>query len=89
MPSSVGHSTPTPIQTCPMGTMCKGLMGKPFSGLWLIVPGVVFIVLGLLIVIEPRVLLWVIAASFVLFGLMMLMMVGLPRRMFHAAAYHE
>lgn len=40
-------------------------------------------------VIEPRILLWVIAAGFVLLGAMMLMMVSLMRRMFRAVPSHE
>jgi UPF0716 family protein affecting phage T7 exclusion len=38
-----------------MAETCKGMMEKPFSGLVLIIPGIVFIILGVLIVIEPRI----------------------------------
>ncbi len=89
MPGAPGQPTPATMPMCPMGAMCKGMMQKPFSGVWLIVPGVALITLGVLMIIEPRILLWVIAASFVLFGIMMLMMVGMMRRMFRAAANHK
>ena len=71
---------PTPMPMCPMAETCKGMMEKPFSGVKLIVPGLVFIALGVLIVFEPRILAWIIAAAFVLIGIMMLMMAGFVRR---------
>ncbi len=89
MARSTNQSTATSMQTCPMGAVCKGMMEKPLSGRWLMAPGVAFIVLGVLIVIEPWVLPWVIATSCVLAGIMILMMVTLMRRMFHAIPRHE
>jgi len=71
---------PTPMPMCPMAKTCKGMMEKPFSSAMLIVPGLVFLGLGILIVIEPRILAWIIAAVFVLIGIMMLMMAGFVRR---------
>lgn len=71
---------PTPMPMCPMAETCKGMMEKPFSGFKLIVPGLVFIALGVLIVIEPRIVVWIIAAMCVLIGIMMLMMAGFVRR---------
>lgn len=64
-------------------------MQKPFSGVALIISGVVFIVLGVLIVMEPRILVWVMAAAFVLLGVMVLMMVSFMRKMFPAIPKHE
>jgi hypothetical protein len=63
-----------------MGEMCKGMMAKPFSGLVLIIPGLIFIGLGVLIVIEPRVLVWLIAAFAIIMGLIMLGMAAFIRR---------
>ena len=71
---------PTPMPMCPMAETCKGMMEKPFSGIKLIVPGLVFIALGVLIIYEPRILVWIIAAAFVLFGIMMLMMASFVRK---------
>ena len=69
-----------PMPMCPMGEMCKGMMAKPFSGLVLIVPGLIFIGLGVLIVIEPKVLVWLIAAFAIIMGLIMLGMAAFIRR---------
>jgi uncharacterized membrane protein HdeD (DUF308 family) len=71
---------PTPMPMCPMAEMCKGMMERPFSGAMLIVPGLVFLALGVLIIFEPRILAWIIATAFVLLGIMMLMMAGFVRR---------
>ena len=71
---------PTPMPMCPMAKTCKGMMEKPFSSVALIFPGLVFVALGVLIVFEPRILAWIIAAVFVLIGVMMLMMAGFVRR---------
>ena len=69
-----------PMPMCPMAETCKGMMEKPFSGVVLIIPGIVFIALGALIVFEPRILAWIIAAVFVLLGIMMLMMASFVRK---------
>ena len=70
---------PTPLPTCPMAEMCQGMMDKPFSGVALVVPGLLFIALGILVVIEPRILAWIMAAAFILLGAMMLMMANFIR----------
>jgi len=72
---------PIPMPMCPMAETCKGMMKNPFSGTAMIVPGLIFIALGVLIVIEPRILAWVIAIAFVLMGTMMLMMASFIRKM--------
>jgi uncharacterized membrane protein HdeD (DUF308 family) len=72
---------PAPMPMCPMANMCKGMMEKPFSGVMLIIPGLMLIALGIVIVLEPRILAWLIAVIFVLFGLMLLMMASFVRKM--------
>lgn len=73
---------PTQMPMCPMAETCKGMMHKRFSGFALIVPGIVFIVLGIVIVIviEPRILVWLVAMLFFAMGGMMLMMAGIIRK---------
>ena len=71
---------PTPLPTCPMAETCKGMMEKPFSGVALLVPGLVLIALGILVVIEPRILAWVMAAAFILLGVIMVMMASFIRK---------
>jgi hypothetical protein len=70
-----------PMAMCPMAKMCMGMMDKRPSGLLLMLPGVLLIVLGALIVVEPRILLWLAAVSCVLLGTMLLMMAGFMRKM--------
>lgn len=72
---------PKHMPSCPMADTCKGMMEKPFSNVALVVPGILFIALGVLIVIEPRILVWALAVVFVLLGLMMLMVSSFIRKM--------
>jgi len=58
-----------------------GMMKKRSSGWFLIFPGILLIILGVLIIAEPRILVWFIAAVAILFGIMMLMMAGFIRKM--------
>ena len=70
-----------PMMMCPMAKMCMGMMEKRPSGFLLMLPGVLFIVLGALIIVEPRILVWLIATASILMGIMMLLMAGFVRRM--------
>ena len=54
--TTMGDQEPVPLPTSPMAETCKGIMERPFSGVTLIVPGLIFIGLGLVIFIEPRIL---------------------------------
>ena len=76
----MSETTHTPLPTCPMRDACQGMMKKPPSGFALMLPGLLFIVLGVLIVVEPRVLIWVMAIAFVLLGVMMLLMASFIRK---------
>ena len=73
----MAESTPMPM--CPMAGMCKGMMEKPGSGLMLLIPGIVFIILGVVILIEPRILLWLVALALVVMGVAMLMLARFMR----------
>ena len=55
-------------------------MAKPFTGVALIIPGLIFIAVGALIIFEPRVLVWLVAAIAIIMGLMMLAMAAFLRR---------
>lgn len=59
---------------CPMANLCAGMMKKRPSGLLLMTPGALLIVLGVLIFIEPKILVWLMAAASVLLGVMLLVM---------------
>jgi len=73
----MAESTPMPM--CPMAGMCKGMVEKPESGLMLLIPGIVFIILGVVILIEPRILLWLVALALVVMGVAMLMLARFMR----------
>jgi uncharacterized membrane protein len=63
-----------PMPMCPMARTCKGMMEKPLSGFALIVPGIVLIILGIAVLIEPRILLWLVAITLIVMGVAMLML---------------
>ena len=48
-------------------------MEKPFSGFMIVIPGIFLIVLGVVVLIEPRTLVWLMAALLVVMGIAMLM----------------
>lgn len=74
---------PKNMEMCPMASMCQGMMKKRHSRLVLLIPGLLFILLGIVILIEPRVLVWLIAAIVILFGILFLMMGNFIHRMGH------
>jgi len=71
---------PGPMAMCPMAKMCEGMMKKSPSGLAAMVAGIMLIVVGALIFVEPRILVWLAAAALVLVGIMLLVMAKLIRR---------
>jgi uncharacterized membrane protein HdeD (DUF308 family) len=81
-------SETNPMPMCPMAKACRGMTEKPFAGLILLIPGVVLIVLAVLIVIEPKILVWLVAALFVLLGVMMLTMANFIRKL-GAGMHHD
>lgn len=46
----------TPMPVCPMAETCKGIMEKPGSGFWMVVPGFLLVALGILIIFYPKLL---------------------------------
>jgi len=70
-----------PGAMCSMSKMCMGMMGKRPSGLLLLFPGVLLIALGALIIVEPQILVWLLAAASAFLGIMLLLMAGFVRRM--------
>lgn len=78
-PETRACNCPTAMHS--MSKMCTGIMGKRPSGLLLMLPGVALIALGALIVIEPQVLVWLLAAGSVFLGSLLVLMGGFIRRM--------
>lgn len=71
----------SPMAMCPMATMCERMMNKPHSGIAPFVAGITLIVVGALILVEPRILVWLAGAALVLFGFMLLMLSRFIRRL--------
>jgi len=69
-----------PMEMCPMASMCRGMAGKPWSGYMLMLPGIVLVLVGILIFVEPKVLVWLIASVTILFGVAMLSFALFMRR---------
>lgn len=64
---------------CPMAETCKGMMDKPGYGLWMMLPGVALIAVGVLIILYPQILAWLVAAALICMGIGMLMMMNFMR----------
>lgn len=71
-----------PMAMCPMASMCKGMAMKPPSLPVLILPGLVFIIFGVVILIEPKILVWLVAIVTILLGVMLSVIAIWIRRMF-------
>lgn len=67
------------MPTCPMAATCKGMMEKRHSGFWMILPGLLFIALGVAIVLYPKILVWLVAIALFAMGVGMLMMANFMR----------
>jgi len=68
---------------CPMAKACERMMEKPRSGALLMLPGLLLIVLGVLIFIEPRIAVWLVGSVVILMGVMFFMMarfIGRPHK---------
>ncbi len=70
--------TPTPM--CPMSDMCGGMGGKPFSGIVMLIPGLVFIGVGVLVLFQPQILAWLIAILMIMMGAGLLFMANMMRK---------
>jgi uncharacterized membrane protein HdeD (DUF308 family) len=55
------------------------MVEKPGSGFWMIIPGLVFIALGVAIILYPQILVWLVAIALFAMGTAMLLMVNFIR----------
>jgi Flp pilus assembly protein TadB len=69
-----------PMAMCPMASMCRGLAEKPPSRLLLMIPGLALILVGLLILLEPKVLVWLMAAVAIMLGVLVLVIANFLHR---------
>ncbi|MFQ6022630.1 MAG: hypothetical protein ACE5NW_07910 [Acidiferrobacterales bacterium] len=65
---------------CPMANVCMGMTAKSPSGFLLMLPGALLVVVGVLILIEPKVLGWLVAGASILLGIILLMIANFIRR---------
>ncbi|NIO11407.1 MAG: hypothetical protein GTO40_26670 [Deltaproteobacteria bacterium] len=52
-----------------MATMCKGMLAKTGFGILLLIPGAALILGGILILIDPNILFWLLAGTSIVLGL--------------------
>ena len=71
----------SPMAMCPMAKMCEGMMKKPSTGYSAMGAGILLIIVGALIFVEPRILVWLAGAALVFIGVMLLMMARFIRRL--------
>jgi len=69
----------TPMSMCPMAETCKGMMEKPGSGVWMLTPGLLLLVLGAMIILYPQILAWLIAIALIIMGIAALVMTNIMR----------
>jgi hypothetical protein len=61
-----------PMESCPMSAMFKKTSGKRGFGLLAMIPGLLLVFGGVAIILEPQILIWLMAATSVVAGLMLL-----------------
>ena len=61
-----------PMEMCPMAGMCKGMTGKKGMGSsWLLLlPGVLLVARGLLVILVPNILVWLVGVTSIFLGVM-------------------
>jgi len=69
----------TAMPMCPMAETCKSMMEKSGSGVWMMIPGIIFIAMGILIIFFPQILAWLVAIVLILIGIAMLVMINFMR----------
>jgi hypothetical protein len=69
------------MEMCPMASMCKGMAEKPGFGFLLLIPGLLLVLGGVWILIEPRVLVWLLGSASIFIGVVMLFFAIFMRKM--------
>ena len=67
------------MPACPMAAACKRMTERKGMSMWMIIPGVIFIALGVAIILYPKILAWLAATALIVMGLAMLMMFNFMR----------
>lgn len=69
------------MEMCPMASVCSGMAAKPKFGFLLLIPGLLLVLGGVLIFIEPRVMVWLLAGASIFIGVVMVFFAMFIRRM--------
>ena len=69
-----------PMESCPMSKIFRNLSGKRGFALLAMLPGLLLVLVGVAIILEPQILVWLIAATSIIAGLMFLAGVTFFRR---------
>jgi hypothetical protein len=78
-----------PREMCPMAGMCAGMMKPGAWSRWLsLVPGALLVAGGLLVILVPEILAWLLGGAAMFIGLMFLMMAHWMRRFANRLASH-
>lgn len=67
-------------QLCPMASFCKGMSEKPIPLAMTITPGLILILIGIVVLLEPKVLVWLVAGVTILIGVLLVMLAVWIRR---------
>jgi len=79
----------TPMTMCPMAKTCQGMMEKPRLGFIFIVPGIFFVILGVAVLIEPQILVWLVAIVLIVMGMAMLVFASFVRKIGGGISRHH
>ncbi len=60
------------MEMCPMASMCKGIIRKPMSRFLLMILGAILVLGGVVILLEPKFLFWLMACTSILIGITIL-----------------
>jgi hypothetical protein len=61
-----------PMESCPMSALFKKTSGKRGFGLLAMIPGLLLVLGGVAVILEPQILVWLMAATSMVAGLMLL-----------------
>jgi len=70
-----------PMESCPMSAMFKKASGRRGFGLLAMIPGLLFVLGGLAIILQPQILVWLIAAASILVGIGLLAAASFLRKL--------
>lgn len=69
MDSEYGGNPMRAMAMCPMAPMCQRMLKRSGIGVLIAIPGVLLVSAGVLVILEPRVLFWLLGGASVVIGL--------------------